>query len=373
MRKNFMKKIIYLLLLLSLFFISACTEKPLAVLSENPIEIDMTEEYDPYTAFTDIQDGVVISYELDEANSTITFTVSKDDRKEVFEDLDVTLIYPQVDEKLLNVPYKVKALEDMEIHDDHTSQSNLAGYVRKGDMFEVYEVFQDDKDVWCRISSKHWVNNKESESLELIPYDTDINFIKNIITFTDESLSMDRLSPWYDRYYQYAPCSVESMCDYGTCELDEKGRVYKWTGNNNEGLDYVSFIEYTFDDKGRRTHVSSVNSNGGKGSWDYTYDDHNRIMTEVYNDEININTYNNEYDSNGNLIKITTDDPSYVEYRNTDIVVEYEYNGSLRLELVPADYQKRSFHLYRYDSESNEIERFVAPDGDIRNPMPLYY
>lgn len=364
-RKIIMKKTIYLLLIIFLLLISSCSQKPLAVLTDNSIEIDMVKEYDPYSAFTDIQDGVDISYELDETNSKITFTVSKDDKKEVYEGIDVTLIYPQIDEKLLKVPYKVKALEDIEIHDDHTTESNLAGYVRKGDTIEVYEVFQDNTDVWCRVSSKHWINNKEAELLELLSYDTDINIIKNIITFTDESLSMDRLSPWYDRYYQYVPCNIESMCGFGACEMDEKGRVFKWTGNNVEGLSYTPFVEYTFDEKDRRVHVSGINVNGSNCSWDYTYDDYNRIITEVYNDGSANPTYHNEYDSNGNLIRISSDSS------NTE--VEYEYNGSIRFETIPYDSANEVFHIYRFDTHGNEIERFIAPNGDLSNKMPAYY
>lgn len=272
------------------------------------------------------------------------------------------------------LPLKAKAINDIEIHDNCSDDSNLAGYVRNGDCFEVYETYIDDDDIWCRISSMHWIKNEKGKSLEVIRYDTDIDYIKNVITFTDEALSDDRLSPWYDRYYQYVPCSIESRCDYGECEQDEKGRVFRWTDDNDEGLSYVSFIEYTYDNKDRRVNVSSINVNGANGTWVYTYDDQDRIISEAYNDGFDNPAYYNEYDSNGNLIKITTDDPFLKEHYNTNTEVEYEYNGSLRFETVP--YYKASegvFHIYRYDNLGNEVERFTAPGGDINNPMQGMY
>ena len=99
-----MKKIIKTLIILVLVFLTGCSEKPLAVLTKNPIEIDMSEEFDPYSVFSDIQDNTVITYELDEENSKISFVVSKGDKQELHEGIDVKLIYPEIDQKLLNAP-----------------------------------------------------------------------------------------------------------------------------------------------------------------------------------------------------------------------------------------------------------------------------
>lgn len=268
---------------------------------------------------------------------------------------------------MMVTPFKAAALGDIEIHDDHSEDSNLAGYVRKGDCFEVNELYKDETGVWCRISSKHWINNNESSLLEPVPQETEIHFINNVVTFTDESLSQDRLSPWYDRYLGYVPQQIEGLCGSDKCEFDNDGRVVKYTE------DEFNWIEFTYDDSGKRSHVSSRYLGVENGSWDYTYDDQDRIVSEKYYDGFKELAYYFEYDENGNLKKITTDDPSLMEYHDTNVVAEYEYNGSIRFELVPTDYQKRSFHIYRYDSESKEIERFIAPDGDIRNPMPSYY
>ncbi|MBR2577595.1 MAG: hypothetical protein IKE38_01570, partial [Erysipelotrichaceae bacterium] len=252
-----MKKIISLFLITLLLFINGCSEKPLARLTNDSIEIDMAGEFDPRSIFSDIQDGVEITYEIDEENSTVSFLLQKGDKQEEYKDIKATLIYPEEVLDPLVAPYKAKALEDIEIHDDHSSDSNLAGYTRAGDTFEVYEIYQAGEETWCRISSKHWINNKSLSLLDLLPYDTNINYIKDVITFTDEALSSDRLSPWYDRYYQYVPCTIESRCDYGKCELDEKGRVVKWTDDWKNSYGDFSWIEYTYDDMGRRIHVSS--------------------------------------------------------------------------------------------------------------------
>ena len=341
------------------------------MLKTEPIEINVlsVEEYDPFSAFTDIQDDVDITYELNKDKSTISFTLNKGKKEEKYEDIPIILVYPDN----LETPFKATPLTDIEVHDDHASDSNIAGYVRNGDYFEVYETYVDGEDIWCKISSMHWINNKKAKLLEVISYDMDIDYIKNIITFTDEALSADRFSPWYDRYYQYVPYSIESMCDYGECELDEKGRVFKWS-KEYDGLSYSSWIEYTFDDRNRRICVSSNNIDGSFGTWDYTYDNQNRIISETYCDDFNNDTFYNEYDLNGNLKRITTNDSYLMEQYNTDIEVEYEYNGTLRFEIIP--YYKASkgvFHIYRYDIQGNEIERFAAPGGDVRNPMPLMY
>lgn len=355
-----MKKLATTILILVLMLITGCKEKPLAVLTKDPIEIDMSEEFDPYSVFSDIQDNTVITYELDEENSKISFVVSKGDKQELHEGVDVKLIYPEVDQKLLNAPYKAKALEDIEIHDNHSADSNLTGYVREGDSFEVYETYQDEDNVWCRISSKHWINNSNAEKLEIIPNDTDIAFIKNEITYVDEHsggrIRQGILLGWYS-----GDAGLDTHREWGdvTPVYDEQGRVVKEIIDEDKWWD-----EYTLDEKGNIIHVNDY-FGGCEYYFDFTYDDQNRIITESNSERGN---YTHEYESNGNLKKIITDSEWRKTYVGTDIQVEFEYNGNLRFEIVP-DFPDL-FHMFRYDNNGNEIERFTAPEGDVRNPMP---
>ena len=60
------------------------------------------DEFDPYSAFSDIQDDVNITYELNKENSTITFNLNKGNREEKYEDIPFVLVYPEN----LKAPFK---------------------------------------------------------------------------------------------------------------------------------------------------------------------------------------------------------------------------------------------------------------------------
>ena len=108
-----MKKTIAVFLILVVILLTGCNEKPLAKIQSDPIEIDMAEEFDPYSVFYEIQDGTDITYEIDEENSTVSFLVSKGDRKEEYKDIKVTLIYPE--EILDAFPYTLNDEEKKEL------------------------------------------------------------------------------------------------------------------------------------------------------------------------------------------------------------------------------------------------------------------
>ena len=350
-----MKKLLILLLILTT--VMGCSEKPLATLTTDPIEIDMAGEFDPHSVFSDIQDGVEINYEVNEEDSTCTFILSKGDKQEVFENISVTLIYPEEEFDPLIVPYKAKALGDLEIHDKHSSNSKLAGYVREGDAFEVYETYQDGNDVWCRIGSFYWINNTNASLLEKIPYDSDISFIKDVVTFTDESAGgRERKGIVFDWYSGDA--GLETHREWGdvTQIYDEQGRVVEEIIDEEFWWD-----KYILDSNGNIIHVTDW-FGGVESNFDFTYDEDNRIVTEIAEYTYSKSSYRHEYDQNGNLLRIVSNDAA---------VVEFEINGNLRFETTSEDYQD-VFHNYRFNDKGELIEMFKAPDGDIRNKMPAY-
>lgn len=87
-----MKRLLTLLLILAM--VSGCSAKPLAKLTEEAINIDITEDFDPASVLTDVQEGTDVSYELDEENSHLVITLTKDDKTETLE-TDVTITYPR--------------------------------------------------------------------------------------------------------------------------------------------------------------------------------------------------------------------------------------------------------------------------------------
>lgn len=92
-----MRKII--VLISALLILTGCTTikevffKPLAKLSEEECVYDIRDEFDPLSILTDVQEEVVISYEIDEDNSKAVITLQKDDKTEVLEK-DITILYP---------------------------------------------------------------------------------------------------------------------------------------------------------------------------------------------------------------------------------------------------------------------------------------
>ena len=87
-----MKKIC--MLLFALFILSGCANKPLAKLAEEPVEIDMTESFDPSSILSDIQEGTEITTDLDQTAEKMTITLTKGDKTETIE-TNVILKYPE--------------------------------------------------------------------------------------------------------------------------------------------------------------------------------------------------------------------------------------------------------------------------------------
>ncbi|MBQ6478366.1 MAG: hypothetical protein IJI44_03250 [Erysipelotrichaceae bacterium] len=342
-----MRRSIIILFLFSII-ISGCSEKPLARIIDGPIEIHVNEEFNPFSVFYDVQDGADISYEINENESLISFVVCKDDREERFDDIEVKLIYPDPTE----TPYKVMALKDLEIHDDHNTNAGLYGYVRKDDVFEVYETFIDGSDIWCRISTLHWICNKQTSCLKIIPYDTNIEIIHNSISFP--YFEFDRQVFWDFPGYFILTNDPKNNDALLSKEYDEKGRLISAYMHS---LSPFWKVQYHYDSTGRLERLSN-------GYVDYIYDDWGRVAKEVSGEKKDSFVYH-EYDMYNNLVRVIIDGDYHSEYKN-GIIVEYEYNGSLKLEII-AEYN--IYHVFRYDLDGNEVEIFYANDKDIRNPI----
>lgn len=357
MKKN------HLIFLIALFLIiSGCTEKPLAVLTENPIEIDMAEEFDPYSAFTDVQDGAEISYELDEENSKITFVVRKGDKEERFEDIDVTLIYPS-----LTAPFKAESLTDMEIYSEPSADSLLKGYVRSGDRFEVFEIKEQYKTNWCRIADNYWLKVDSLSALSIISYDTDVNIIHDEMTFYQVPDTLKGI--WYERYTDgilieeeryYAESIDNQYDDHGRliCEILHKPyetETYRYTYDSNSNIIKVTRESDEFV---------------GMDTFLFSYDDKNRLITES---GYGSNPIKHIYDENGNIIKLEND---RTDEGGFDESLSFEYNGSLRFEYCTKEYEERLYTkdttVFRYDDNGIMIELFFAGNGDIRNGIAGY-
>lgn len=276
----------------------------------------------------------------------------------------------------LTAPYKAKAVEDMEIYSDTSEDSLLKGYVRSGDVFEIYETSQTEDGIWCRIAKDFWIKNNGDSSLEKIPYNTDIDYIHDEISF-DSALDC-QTAVYYERYNDGIPISGErDHADSVETEYDDEGRIVTETlyltyyGGHQEKKIY----QYKYEpDNTIYVKIDSYYDDGGRGYDElfiFTFDEKGRLLTESISDGSSGNilqTITHEYNEKGNIILLgrESDNP----YISDEI---FEYNGNIRFQYSSKvdeddDYTKETI-VYRYDSESNKIERFFASMGDIRNDL----
>lgn len=131
-----------------------------------------------------------------------------------------------------------------------------------------------------------------------------------------------------------------------------------------------STYTYEYDDNGNMTlqlWYQNLTGTGDIYSWhSYEYDDHNQLISETtwYDWDIERTTvYENEYNSNGQLVKKT----SLSLANNYSQTTEYEYdnNGNMIVMRETSEYGTGEF-TYTYDEFGNMISKFYS--GSTTSP-----
>lgn len=258
----------------------------------------------------------------------------------------------------LEAPFKATAIVDIEIHNDHTSESSLVGYVRAGDRFEVYELYEEDNNsIWCRIGNHYWINNQDQNQLELIPYETDINVIHDVLTF--------RNGPdiyygyYYERYNDGVPIEFErEYADSIENEYDTNGRLICEILHKSYGT--IETYKYEYDANCNIINAKATTDSGFNAEYSFTFDDKNRLLTE----STSYSNITHVYDEYGNIVEI---------FNNNHKIETLEYNGNIcfqnKAEIDPENEYTKDTFVTRYDNNSILVEEFKAWFGDIRNDM----
>ena len=71
-------------------------KKPLIVITEDDVSIDITKKINPNDYLTNIKEDVELSYVLDEENSILTITAKQGEKEEVYQK-EVTIVYPTIE------------------------------------------------------------------------------------------------------------------------------------------------------------------------------------------------------------------------------------------------------------------------------------
>lgn len=147
-------------------------------------------------------------------------------------------------------------------------------------------------------------------------------------------------------------------------EYDSNGYLVKEVGDSeySHGSHYTHIYEY--DENGNMTLKLWYQNLTGTGDvyskHSYEYDEHNQLISETtwYEWDIERTTvYENEYDSNGQLVKQSS--LSLVNKYSQTTEYEYDNNGNMIAQRVTNDYGSWEY-TYAYDEFGNMIREFYS-------------
>lgn len=146
-------------------------------------------------------------------------------------------------------------------------------------------------------------------------------------------------------------------------EYDNAGNISKETTELPLHDDVDTYI-YTYDDNGNMTLRLWYQNLTGTGDvyskHSYEYDEHNQLISETTWYEWDIErtiVYENEYDSNGQLVKQSS--LSLVNNYSETTEYEYDNNGNMIAQRVTNDYGSWEY-TYAYDEFGNMIREFYS-------------
>ena len=152
-------------------------------------------------------------------------------------------------------------------------------------------------------------------------------------------------------------------------EYDDAGNVLKKTQEQPLHNNVDSFI-YTYDDNGNKILELWYENLTGTGDiysrHSYEYDEHNQLISETtwYDWDIERTTvYENEYNSNGQLVKKSSLSLANKYSQTTEF--EYDNNGNMIVKREFTEYGSWEY-IYTYDEFGNMISKFYS--GSTTSP-----
>lgn len=160
-----------------------------------------------------------------------------------------------------------------------------------------------------------------------------------------------------------------------TREYDNAGNISKETTELLLHDDVDTYI-YTYDDNGNMTLRLWYQNLTGTGDvyskHSYEYDEHNQLISETTWYEWDIErtiVYENEYDSNGQLVKQSS--LSLVNKYSETTEYEYDKNGNMIAQRVTNDYGSWEY-TYAYDEFGNMIREFYSGSTSTPSQTTTY-
>lgn len=143
-----------IVVLLCLFILTGCATvkeifiKPLAKLNDEECVYDVRDEFNPYSVLIDVQEGVDVTYEINEETSKAIITLVKENKTEVLEK-DLTLLYPLGELLQTDIDYYtykafddklyISLAEDVSYETSINLEAKTIDYIlTKGDREETY-------------------------------------------------------------------------------------------------------------------------------------------------------------------------------------------------------------------------------------------
>ena len=218
--------------------------KPLAVLKDEDIIIDITKKINPTDYLTDIKENVELSYTLDEENSLLTITAKQSERQESYQK-EVTIIYPTIE------------VQDDITYDIYTKDFDVDSVVNAPDSATVdYKVNEETGEMTITITDGEYIKTitKEVEVIDTNPYPIKIYFVSTLIDGDDimtlyedgtysivyQNTQIEVTGPWYYSNDNHTEITYQIYGEYRVLVLRDDGTWYREkNGMTNIGMNHA--------------------------------------------------------------------------------------------------------------------------------------
>lgn len=284
----------------------------------------------------------------------------------------------------------IKLLTTINIRDGHSTDSEKVGFVRKGDVLEVYEQFNDGKYTWNRIGKNYWIAD-DGTYLEQV--NEDVNLINTKIDF----YNLRKLPNSIETYTIFSDSTLKSETHF---EKDQNGNIigYKelWyvgtdysseqSGDNYrfgtiEHLYFGKTTTHEYDNNGNVIKEDLVSTQGNHAIKIFEYDGTKLVKENNYqfnypsNESLWITDF--YYNENGQLSNCVhsfgsedyVTEIGYYEYNNNLVFYYSGYVGNVD------EYSEENcslYNVYRFNDDGVLIEDYDE-NGDHSHLDSLYY
>ena len=219
-------------------------QKPLIVITEDEVSIDITKKINPNDYLTNIKENVELSYVLDEENSLLTITAKQGEKEEVYQK-EVTIVYPTIE------------VQDDIVYDVYTKDFDINSVVDVSDNATIdYEVNEETGEMTITITDGEYIKTitKEVEVIDTNPYPIKIYFVSTLLdddydimtlyedgTYSDifQNTQMEETGPWYYSNDNHTEITYQIFGEYRVLVLRDDGTWYREkNGMTNIGMNH---------------------------------------------------------------------------------------------------------------------------------------